>query len=55
MYRRYGNRTAYREISKRALWIRVVMYTALLVFVLVAQDYLGKSAGNCFALFDGTR
>ena len=52
MYRRYGRSPGFREISKRALWMRVALYTFLLVVVLVAQDWIGKSAGSCFAIFD---
>jgi len=54
MERRYQLRRT-REVSppRRALWMRILFYAAILAVVVAFQQYLGRSAGNCFAVLSG--
>lgn len=48
-YRLRSNRP--RPPSSRALWMRVALYTGILVVILVLQQQIGDRAASCLAFF----
>jgi len=54
MDRRYQLRRT-REVSpsKRALWMRILFYAGILAVVIAFQQYIGRSAGNCYSVLSG--
>jgi hypothetical protein len=54
MDRRYQlNRTREVSPSKRALWMRILFYAGILAVVVAFQQYIGRSAGNCYSVLSG--
>ena len=50
--RRYRlRRLGERRPSNRALWLRVALYAALLVVILVFQQMIGHSTASCLGVF----